>query len=352
MKAAPLLRALDEHAVRQTLVHSGQHYDRNMSDVFFEQLGIREPDVNLQVGGGSHAQQTAAIMSRFEPVVLEKKPDAVIVYGDVNSTAAVAMVCAKIGIKLVHVEAGLRSFDRTMPEEINRLITDQLADVLLTPSSDGNDNLRREGISNERVHMVGNIMIDTLVRLLPIAEALFPRIADEHKLTNFGLVTLHRPSNVDDIMRLRPLVAVLDELAKELPLIFPVHPRTRQRIDEHGLKIKRLKLIEPLSYLEFLALQQRASLVITDSGGVQEETTYLGVPCLTVRENTERPVTVATGTNTLTGFDLGLLEYEARKIIAGQGKKGAIPPLWDGKTSERIVALLTSTKPMAMAASR
>ena len=352
MKAAPLLRALDAHAVRQTLVHSGQHYDRNMSDVFFEQLGIREPDVNLQVGGGSHAQQTAAIMSRFEPVVLDKKPDAVIVYGDVNSTAAVAMVCAKIGVKLVHVEAGLRSFDRTMPEEINRLITDQLADVLLTPSSDGDENLRREGIPDGRVHLVGNIMIDTLVRLLPMAEALFPRVAAEHELERFGLVTLHRPSNVDDIERLRPLVAMLDEFAAHLPLIFPVHPRTRQRIDEHGVEIKRLKLIEPLSYLEFLALQQRATLVITDSGGVQEETTYLGVPCLTVRENTERPVTVTIGTNTLTGFDLELLEREARKIVAGRGKKGARPALWDGKTAERIAELLTLTKPLAMAASR
>jgi UDP-N-acetylglucosamine 2-epimerase (non-hydrolysing) len=352
MKAAPLLRALDEHGVQQTLVHSGQHYDRNMSDVFFEQLGIREPDVNLQVGGGSHAQQTAAIMSRFEPAVLEKKPDEVIVYGDVNSTAAVAMVCAKIGIKLVHVEAGLRSFDRTMPEEINRLITDQLADVLLTPSIDGNENLRREGIPDARVHLVGNIMIDTLVRLLPMAEAAFSKIADRHELGRFGLVTLHRPSNVDDIVRLRQLLALLDELAADLPLIFPVHPRTRQRIDEQGLQIKKLKLIEPQSYLEFLALQQRATMVITDSGGVQEETTYLGVPCLTVRENTERPVTVTIGTNILTGFDLELLGSEARKIIAGRGKQGARPPLWDGKTSERIAELLTSTKPLAMAASR
>lgn len=341
MKAAPLLRALDAKPVQQTLVHSGQHYDRNMSDVFFEQLGIREPDVNLHVGGGSHAQQTAGIMSKFEPVLLEKKPDAVIVYGDVNSTAAVAMVCAKLGTRLVHVEAGLRSFDRTMPEEINRLVTDQLADVLLTPSEDGNENLRREGIPDSKIHLVGNIMIDTLVRLLPAADARFEQLKTQYQLGRYGLVTLHRPSNVDDLTKLRPLVETLERLSVDLPLVFPVHPRTRQRIQEDGLTIKRLILTDPLPYLDFLALQKHAVMVITDSGGVQEETTYLGVPCLTARENTERPVTVTIGTNLLVGFDLELLEREARRILSGKGKRGAVPPLWDGKTSERIADLLT-----------
>lgn len=350
MKAAPLLRSLDAHLVRQTLVHSGQHYDRNMSDVFFDQLGIREPDVNLQVGAGSHAQQTAAIMMRFEPVVLEKNPDAVIVYGDVNSTAAVAMVCAKLGVKLVHVEAGLRSFDRTMPEEINRLVTDQLADLLLTPSIDGDENLRREGIPESKVRLVGNIMIDTLVHLLPTADARFPELAAQHGLKRFGLVTLHRPSNVDDITKLQAIVETLERLAADLPIVFPVHPRTRQRLDEHGLKISRLKLIEPLPYIDFLALEKNAALVMTDSGGVQEETTYLGVPCLTLRENTERPVTVTIGTNTLVGFDLVQLESEARMILAGHAKRGAVPPLWDGKTADRIAELLTTAATFSFAA--
>ncbi len=349
MKAAPLLRSLDAKGTRQTLVHSGQHYDRNMSDVFFDQLGIREPDVNLQVGGGSHAQQTAGIMSRFEPVLLETQPDVVIVYGDVNSTTAVAIVCAKLGVKLVHVEAGLRSFDRTMPEEINRLITDQLADVLLTPSIDGNENLRREGIPEAKVHLVGNIMIDTLVRLLPVADELFSKLASQHNLKSFGLVTLHRPSNVDDISKLRPIIETLDRVAADLPMIFPVHPRTRQRISEHGVEIKHLKLLEPLPYIDFLALQKHATAVMTDSGGVQEETTYLGIPCFTLRENTERPVTVSMGTNKLVGFDLALLEREMRRTISGAHTGGSVPPLWDGKTAVRIADLLTNPDTFSLA---
>jgi len=342
MKAAPLLRALEMKKVHQTLVHSGQHYDRNMSDVFFDQLGIPEPDFNLHVGSGSHAQQTAQIISRFEPVLLEEKPDGVIVYGDVNSTAAVAMVCAKLGTRSIHVEAGLRSFDRTMPEEINRLITDQLADLLLTPSIDGNRNLQREGVPASRVHMVGNIMIDTLVRLLPTAQARYAELRVLYGLQEFGLVTLHRPSNVDDITHLESIAQTLERISADLPLLFPVHPRTRQRLAEHGLRLNRLKLIEPLPYIDFLALEQAATMLITDSGGVQEETTYLGVPCLTVRENTERPVTVTIGTNQLVGFDMKRLVDEARMILGGNGKMGAIPPLWDGKTAERIAELLTA----------
>ena len=350
MKAAPLLRSLEAKAVRQTLIHSGQHYDRNMSDVFFEQLGIREPEVNLEVGGGSHAQQTANIMSRFEPVLLERNPDGVIVYGDVNSTAAVAMVCAKLGVKLVHVEAGLRSFDRTMPEEINRLITDQLSDILLTPSQDANENLRREGIGDGKVHLVGNIMIDTLVHLLPTADRRFADLATEHDLKSFGLVTLHRPSNVDDISKLKPILETLDRIAIDLPLIFPVHPRTRQQLIQHGLRINHLQLFDPLPYIDFLALEKNAIVVMTDSGGIQEETTYLGVPCLTLRDNTERPVTVSIGTNILVGFDLALLERETRKAIAGERKRGVVPPLWDGNTAKRVAEVLTTASDFSLAA--
>ncbi|ABF40028.1 UDP-N-acetylglucosamine 2-epimerase [Candidatus Koribacter versatilis Ellin345] len=340
MKAAPLIRALEQRGSRQTLVHSGQHYDRNMSTVFFDQLGIRKPDVNLQVGSGSHAQQTAAIMSRVEPVLLNQRPDAVIVYGDINSTVAVALVCAKLGIKLIHVEAGLRSFDRSMPEEINRLVTDQLADVLFTPSLDGDENLHREGIPDNKVHFVGNIMIDTLVRLLPLAELRFADLAAKFNLIKFGLVTLHRPSNVDDISHLAPLLFALDRIAEDLPLLFPVHPRTLQHMQEFSINLHHLQILEPLPYIDFLSLQQRAALVITDSGGIQEETTYLGIPCLTVRENTERPVTVTLGTNLLVGSDFHRMESEARKVIAGNKKCGSIPPLWDGHTSDRIASIL------------
>jgi UDP-N-acetylglucosamine 2-epimerase (non-hydrolysing) len=350
MKAAPLMRALDLRSARQTLVHSGQHYDRNMSDVFFEQLGMRAPDVNLQVGSGSHAQQTAAIMSRFEPVLLDRKPDAVIVYGDVNSTTAVALVCAKLGVPLVHVESGLRSFDRTMPEEINRIVTDHLADLLLTPSSDANENLLREGIASSKIHLVGNIMIDTLVRLLPAADARYATLAAQYGLGSFGLVTLHRPSNVDDIAKLAAIVDVLDRLAAGLALVFPVHPRTREKLNAHGLKIKNLKLIEPLPYVDFLALQKHATAVVTDSGGVQEETTYLAVPCLTMRENTERPVTISCGTNKLVGDDLSLLESELIRIVSGERKRGSVPPLWDGHAAERIADILVGKEERAFAA--
>ena len=339
MKAAPLLRAMEARNLRQTLVHSGQHYDYAMSGVFFEQLGMRAPDVNLEVGSGSHAQQTAAIMSRFEPVLLERKPDAVIVYGDVNSTVAVAMVCAKLGVSIVHVEAGLRSFDRRMPEEINRIVTDQLADVLLTPSSDADENLWREGIAPGKIHLVGNIMIDTLVRLLSIADA---KWAQNNLAQPYGLVTLHRPSNVDDSQSLRELMEELEKLAARLPLIFPVHPRTRDRLIRAESKIQ---FVDPMSYVEFLALQKHATVVITDSGGIQEETTYLGVPCLTLRENTERPVTVESGTNTLVGIDD--LVKEVERVLRGEGKRGQVPRLWDGKTAERICEVLLPKKQKA-----
>jgi UDP-N-acetylglucosamine 2-epimerase (non-hydrolysing) len=337
MKAAPVMAALKRRSsVVQTLVHTGQHYDRNMSDVFFEQLEIPAPDVNLEVGSGTHAQQTADTMSRFEPVVLDKKPDIVMVYGDVNSTMAATVVCSKLLIQVAHVEAGLRSFDRTMPEEINRLITDQLADFLFTPSEDGDRNLLHEGIAPEKIFRVGNVMIDSLVRLLPLAKTCKPNGVPDR----YALVTLHRPSNVDDSKILRRILECIVSVSSELGVVFPVHPRTRQRIREFGLETEKLHLLEPLPYVEFLALQSRATVVLTDSGGIQEETTYLGVPCLTLRNNTERPVTTEIGTNTLVGDDMTVLRSELTKVLDGNAKHGTIPPLWDGHASERIADIV------------
>jgi UDP-N-acetylglucosamine 2-epimerase (non-hydrolysing) len=337
MKAAPVLAALRQRpGVVQTLVHTGQHYDKNMSDVFFEQLNIPAPDVNLGVGSGSHAQQTAEVISRFETAVLEKKPDIVLVYGDVNSTVAAALVCSKLLIPVAHVEAGLRSFDRTMPEEINRLITDQLADLLFTPSEDGDLNLSREGIPAAKIHRVGNVMIDSLVRLLPMAM----KCDTNGYPARYALVTLHRPSNVDDGRVLRRILECISGVSRELALVFPVHPRTRQRIQEFGIDTANLRLMEPMPYVEFLALQARAAVIITDSGGIQEESTYLGVPCLTMRQNTERPITSELGTNILVGDDTGKLTAELSNILAGNTKRGTIPPLWDGRASERIADIL------------
>lgn len=337
MKAAPVLRALKQKGAQQTLVHTGQHYDVNMSDVFFQELQIPEPDVNLAVGSGSHAQQTAEIMTRFESVVVKRRPDIVLVYGDVNSTVAAALVCSKLLIPVGHVEAGLRSFDRTMPEEINRVVTDQLSDVLFTPSADGDANLQREGIAAEKVHLVGNVMIDTLVQFLPIARAIKSSVPQ-----GYALVTLHRPANVDDPKMLGKILSALGAVSRDLPVIFPVHPRTRHAIREFGLQADGIQILDPMSYLEFLGMQCRATVVITDSGGIQEETTYLGIPCLTVRPNTERPVTTEIGTNILVGDDMNKLHGETLRILGGQGKQGRVPPLWDGHASERIATLLTA----------
>lgn len=339
MKAAPVLHALRKRtAVEQTLVHTGQHYDANMSDVFFSQLEIPTPDVNLGVGSGSHARQTADIMSGFEPVVLQRKPDIVLVYGDVNSTVSAALVCSKLGIRVGHVEAGLRSFDWSMPEEINRVVTDRLADFLFTPSEDGDINLGLEGVRSEKIYRVGNVMIDSLVLLLPAAVQC-PRNGFRER---YALVTLHRPSNVDDGETLKSILESLLEINEDMDVVFPVHPRTRQRIVEFGLKVEKLHLLEPLPYIEFLALQRRAVVVITDSGGIQEETTYLGVPCLTLRNNTERPVTVSLGTNVIVGNDRKQLSFELSRIVEGKAKKGTIPPLWDGHAGERIADVLQS----------
>jgi UDP-N-acetylglucosamine 2-epimerase (non-hydrolysing) len=356
MKAAAVLRALGlqkeirQTPIRQTLVHTGQHYDAAMSDVFFQQLEMPKPDCNLGVGSGSHAQQTAAVMLALEPVLLDRKPDLVLVYGDVNSTVAAALVCSKLGIRVGHVEAGLRSRDRTMPEEINRLLTDQLSDLLFTPSADGDANLLREGIDAAKIHLVGNVMIDTLLRLLPRAEEHFP--ADLP--SPYALVTLHRPSNVDDLPWLRELLATLIALSGKLHVIFPVHPRTRQRLNDLEISDmgplsedgSHLRLVEPLPYVEFLALQRHAAIVITDSGGIQEETTFLGVPCLTVRENTERPITLTQGTNQLVGRDLRRLRAAATEILSknsspDQIKPNCLVPLWDGNAADRIAQVIT-----------
>jgi UDP-N-acetylglucosamine 2-epimerase (non-hydrolysing) len=344
MKVAPVYRALSRHPeVRQIVVHTGQHYDFNMSDVFFQQLGLAPPDFNLQVGSGSHARQTAEIMTRFEPLLPDLSPDLVLVYGDVNSTVAAALVCSKLRIPVGHVEAGLRSFDRSMPEEINRVLTDQLADLLFTPSDDGNLNLAREGVSAEQVHLVGNVMIDTLVQMLPAAERQpIPGVPER-----FALVTLHRPANVDDPAWLQEMLQSLQTIAEDLAVVFPVHPRTREqiaRLDHNGSGARGLMLLDPLPYLTFLALQRKATVVITDSGGIQEETTFLGIPCLTVRENTERPITVQAGTNMLVGRDPRRLLVQLEPILSGRWKKGRIPPLWDGHAAERIVDVILDRK--------
>ena len=339
MKAAPVLHALRTRpGMRQTLVHTGQHYDKNLSDIFFSQLEIPAPDVNLGVGSSTHARQTADIMSGLEPVLLERKPDIVLVYGDVNSTVAAALVCAKLLIPVAHVEAGLRSFDRTMPEEVNRIVTDRLADLLFTPSEDADENLLREGVSPEKIHRVGNVMIDSLVRLLPAAA----RCPANGLPDRFALVTLHRPSNVDDGEALKSIFESLLTVSKQLDVVFPVHPRTRARIAQFGIGINndKLHLLEPVPYIEFLALQKRATAVITDSGGIQEETTYLQVPCLTLRSNTERPITVTMGTNILVGQDSRRLASEVSAILAGRAKRGRVPPLWDGHAGERIADAL------------
>lgn len=343
MKVAPVLRTLQQRSgVRQTLLHTGQHYDANMSDIFFLQLGIPAPDVFLGVGSGSHALQTAQVMMHFEKAVLTDKPDWVLVYGDVNSTVAAALVCAKLRIPVAHVEAGLRSFDRDMPEELNRLVTDQLADLLLTPSKDGDANLLREGVPSERIHCVGNVMIDTLVRLLPQAQ--LPAVPLQK---TFALVTLHRPSNVDEPETLRKILSTLQHLSDRCQMVFPVHPRTRKRMEDLGLAFPRPEqflLLEPLGYLECLALQKQATAIVTDSGGIQEESTYLGVPCLTLRENTERPITIEEGTNLLIGGDMQRLRTEFEQILSGAGKRGRRPAMWEGRASERIADILTGAK--------
>ena len=351
MKIAPILRALAAHTppLPALLLHTGQHYDQGMSEQLFEDLGLPRPDINLEVGSASHALQTAEVMRRFEPALDAHRPACVVVVGDVNSTLACALVAVKKGVPVVHVEAGLRSFDRSMPEEINRVLTDQIADRLYTTERSATANLVREGVAAERVAFVGNVMIDSLLAhrawARSAAQTLQAHGLDPALLTHpggYGVVTLHRPSNVDAAARLRAILSVLAEVAGRLPLVFALHPRTRANIDRFGLggliDPLRMAVLPPQGYLEMLGLMAKSSLVLTDSGGLQEETTALGVPCLTLRSNTERPITVEQGTNTLVGTDRAAILAGVAEMQAGQGKRGRIPELWDGHAAERIVA--------------
>ncbi len=347
IKIAPIHRALLPYrdSVVHKICHTGQHFDANMSKIFFEELEIPEPDFNLGIHGGSHSQQVAGIMTAFEQVLLDEQPDLVLVPGDVNSTMAATLVASKMGIPVGHIESGLRSFDRAMPEEINRMVTDILSDLLFVSEPSGLTNLEHEGIDKKKVHYVGNVMIDSLVHYLPkIARSrILFRLFREKDLqpVDYVLCTFHRPSNVDDPATLAELVGLLRTLPA--PVIFPVHPRTRKNMEEHGL-LKDLPdnliLLDPIGYIDFLSLVQQAALVITDSGGIQEETTFLRVQCITVRDNTERPVTVEVGTNQLIGTDFGKVQQAALKVLGGEKKEGSIPDLWDGHTAERIVKII------------
>ena len=336
MKIAPIVEEMkNTPGLDGVLVHTGQHYDEGMSDVFFRDLGIPVPDVHLGVGSGTHAEQTARIMVEFEKVCSSEKPDLIVVVGDVNSTMACAIVAAKLLIPVAHVEAGLRSFDRTMPEEINRLVTDALAELLFTTSRDADENLKREGAEPSKIHFVGNVMIDTLLKHRAKAEALH---MDKPK--QYALVTLHRPSNVDDPKVLGPILEALEQISKTMPVLFPIHPRTRKRVSDFGFSMSALRTMEPLGYLEFLNLESTAAVVLTDSGGLQEETTILGVPCLTLRHNTERPVTITHGTNIMVGTDKGRILEAFRRIINGDWKPSGSPEFWDGHAAQRIVRVI------------
>ncbi len=348
MKVAPIYaemrRRPDEFD--PVIVHTGQHYG-SMSDAFFSDLGIPEPDINLEVGSGTHAFQTAGIMTAFEPVVLEQKPDWVLVVGDVNSTIACALVCSKLGVRVAHVEAGLRSRDRSMPEEINRILTDAISDLLLTTSQDADENLKHEGIPAAKIRFVGNVMIDSLLDHLKLAERSTIRADLGIDGTDYAVVTLHRPSNVDNPDTLDGILSALETVSQKIPIIFPVHPRTRAKIDEFGFADRiadsDIKLIDPLGYLDFMRLYSGAKLVLTDSGGLQEETTVLGIPCLTLRHNTERPVTIEFGTNILVGPDPEKIKAAAETaLLANAATNAKIPPLWDGKTAGRICDILLS----------
>ena len=350
MKVAPIVEAM-RRRVREfapLVVHTGQHYDAEMSDAFFRDLALPEPDVYLGVGSGTHAAQTAAVLERFEPVVVRERPDWVLVVGDVNSTLACALVCAKLGVRVAHVEAGLRSRDRAMPEEINRVLTDQLSDLLLTPSEDADRNLLAEGIPAERIRFVGNVMIDSLLKQLERAAG--SRVREELGVEekDYAVVTLHRPSNVDEPEVLGRILSALARIGRRLPVVFPIHPRTRKNLESFGLLKGEggVRLVEPLGYVDFLRLYSGARLVLTDSGGIQEETTALGIPCLTLRENTERPVTVELGTNRVVGTDAGRIVAEAEAALSEERRSDRrVPPLWDGRTADRILdALLDRTE--------
>jgi UDP-N-acetylglucosamine 2-epimerase (non-hydrolysing) len=362
MKIAPIMREMSKQpaAFEQILVHTGQHYDDNMSNAFFNDLKIPEPEIHLGVGSGSQSEQTARIMLAFEPVAIDRKPDLVVVVGDVNSTLACSLVAAKLGIRVAHVEAGLRSFDRTMPEEINRTLTDQISDFLFVSEPSGLDNLRQEGCSEDKMYFVGNVMIDTLMHFRH--KAARSATLDSMNLTDkaYILLTLHRPANVDSPEIFEKILLGLTEISQHLPIIFPSHPRTRKMISKFDLdkyfkypeapfpvdSPKGILLVDPLGYLDFLKMMTQAKIVLTDSGGIQEETTILGVPCLTLRKNTERPITVSDGTNMVVGTDPQKIVEETLKILRNGGKKGRVPKFWDGETARRIVAVLLKKKSM------
>lgn len=350
MKIAPLMEEYKQHPnVEPVLVHTGQHYDEKMSDLFFRQLGIPEPDVNLGIGSGSHAVQTAEIMKAFEPVVLEYEPDVVLVVGDVNSTIACGLVAVKLGAKLVHVEAGLRSGDRSMPEEVNRILTDSISDMLFCTEQSGVDNLIKEGVAQEKIHLVGHVMIDTLLRNLEMAEEsmIINQLQDQGCLNGDGyaMLTLHRPSNVDDPGTFSQILDALEVIQQDIPILFPIHPRTRRNLAALGLQdrmdsLRNVHLVDPIGYLDFLKLNSCAKVVLTDSGGIQEETTALKVPCITLRENTERPITAEIGSNQVVGTDPAKIIAAYRNAVSGKWREPLIPPLWDGKAAGRIVRII------------
>ena len=353
MKIAPLMAEYAKHAqIEALLVHTGQHYDRAMSELFFEELGIPHPDINLGVGSAGHAVQTAEIMKAIEPVLVEHKPDLMVVVGDVNSTIACGLVAVKLGIKLAHVEAGLRSFDRSMPEEINRILTDSISDLLFCSEQSGVDNLKREGVPERKIHLVGNVMIDTLLRNLKKAQesTVIERLRAKGWINGerFALLTLHRPSNVDDAAVFGGILDALEVIQNDVPILFPIHPRTRNNLSQLGLmprveRIQKLYLMDPLGYFDFLKLVSIAGVVLTDSGGIQEETTALRIPCLTLRENTERPVTVEVGTNQLVGTDPQRMIAGYRSICNGDLSNSRMPLFWDGQAAKRIVDALTKS---------
>ena len=349
MKVSPIIRAIEAHNslkkepfIDHILVHTGQHYDEKMSKLFFDELEIPKPQYNLEVGSGSHAVQTAEIMKRFEPVVIEEKPDYVLVVGDVNSTIACALVAKKLGVKIIHVEAGLRSFDMEMPEEINRILTDSISDILFTTEVSGEINLLSMGIAKERIHFVGNVMIDTLLTHKERASR-STILTDMHvKPQQYAIVTLHRPSNVDDQTTFGGIMTALNKIACTVPVIFPVHPRTKKRLSEWDIPYSdAIRFIEPLGYINFLRLISEARIVLTDSGGIQEETTVLGVPCVTLRNNTERPVTVTEGTNHLAGITSETILKVTKQVLTGWKKPARLPEFWDGKAAERIIRIIT-----------
>lgn len=346
MKIAPIVRALKAHGgLAFKIIHTGQHYDRDMNDVFFEELGIPEPDVFMAAGGGTHAQQTAKIMVAFEELCQAERPDAVVVVGDVNSTLACSIVAKKLNILVAHVEAGLRSGDITMPEEINRLVTDSISDMFFVTETSGVTHLQREGKPDSAIHYVGHVMVDNLLfqveKLAKMDPSNFENSVFKAANRRYGVVTLHRPSNVDNAEMMGHIADALKEIAAELPLIFPVHPRTRSNLENFGIDLgPNITLVGPQAYMAFLNLWKDAVMVLTDSGGLQEETTTLGVPCITIRENTERPITVDEGSNVLAGTDPARIVAEARKVLRGEGKQGRRPHLWDGKAAVRIVEAL------------